>query len=163
MDRVSKSRKQFMVSSILPQNEQNSLSWASSLLRKLESEFSSVFLEELRNWQLVFEIYWPFTQNSKLPSACGKTKGGDSMVVGSSESLLFIISFSFSFLSFSFFSFSFSLSLSLSFSFSFFLLFFLLFLDFFSFLCFLCFLEDVVDETSSSSSSRSAARIELVQ
>ena len=32
--KVSKSRKQFMVSSILPKNEQNSLSWAFSLLRK---------------------------------------------------------------------------------------------------------------------------------
>ena len=33
---VSKSRKQFMVSSILPKNEQNSLSWASSLLRRVK-------------------------------------------------------------------------------------------------------------------------------
>ena len=31
--KVSESRKQFMVSSILPKNERNSLSWASSLLR----------------------------------------------------------------------------------------------------------------------------------
>ena len=40
--KVGKSQKQFMVSSILPKKERNSLSWASSLLR-ISSEFRSFF------------------------------------------------------------------------------------------------------------------------
>ena len=45
--KVSKSRKQFMVSSILPKNERNSLSWASFLLRISTSWVSFFFW---KNW-----------------------------------------------------------------------------------------------------------------
>ena len=54
--KVSKFQKQFMVSSILQKNEQNSLSWASSLLRIVSFVH---FLGESRRPEIAFEIYWP--------------------------------------------------------------------------------------------------------
>ena len=54
--KVSKSRKQIMASWILPKNEQNSLSWASPVLRIVSFVH---FLEESRTPYLFFEIYWP--------------------------------------------------------------------------------------------------------
>ena len=53
--KVSKSRKQFIVSWILPKNERNSLSWT-SLLRIVSF---ICFLGESRRPWIAFEIYWP--------------------------------------------------------------------------------------------------------
>ena len=53
--KVSKSQKQIMVSSILPKNEQNSLSWVKKKLRILSFVR---FLGELRTPYIAFEIYW---------------------------------------------------------------------------------------------------------
>ena len=51
--KVSKSRKQFMASSILPTNKQNSLSWVSSLIRIVSFVR---FLEELRHHNLLSRL-----------------------------------------------------------------------------------------------------------
>ena len=75
--KVSKSQKQFMMSSILPKNERNSLSWVEKMLRIVSFVR---FLEELRRPLNTFEIYWPlggtenvnnmhiFTYSSRLMS-----------------------------------------------------------------------------------------------
>jgi hypothetical protein len=53
--KVSKSRKQFMVSSILPKNKRNSLSWALSLLSN-DSEFRLFFWENWENHDLLLRL-----------------------------------------------------------------------------------------------------------
>ena len=67
--KVGKSRKQFMVLSILPKNERNSLSWASSLLRIVSSVR---FLGELRRPKTAFDIYWPLQWPKSIFSKIGE-------------------------------------------------------------------------------------------
>ena len=60
---VSNSEKQFMVSSILPKNERNTLSWVFSLRRIVSFV---CFLEELRKpWMLWWfaDLYWIIVSN----------------------------------------------------------------------------------------------------
>ena len=59
--KVSKSRSQFMISSIISKNERNSLSWIKKMLRIVR--FVSL-LGELRRPRIAFEIYWPLIRCS---------------------------------------------------------------------------------------------------
>ena len=59
--KVSKSWKKIMASWILQKNQQNSLSWAPSVLRIVSFVR---FLEESRTPYFFFEIYWPLSVNN---------------------------------------------------------------------------------------------------
>ena len=63
MVKVKQSQKQIMVSSILPKNEQNSI----SCVKKMPRIVGFIrFLEELRRPKIAFEIYRPLSRMKKI-------------------------------------------------------------------------------------------------